>query len=337
MRRQGALLAGIGASIGMAILIFDARTAYQGASEGIDLCIRTVIPALFPFFVLSILLTGNLVGQSIPFLRPIGKLCGIPLGSESLLLVGLLGGYPVGAQNIAQAYELGQLSGSDARRMLSFCSNAGPAFIFGMISQLFPNLIITWCLWGIHIFSAIMVGIIFPGKSTAHIPMKKSAGITLSFSLERAIKVMAGVCGWVILFRIILSFLNRWFLWLLPETVQVIAAGLLELTNGCSGLNEIENLGLRFILCSGFLSIGGLCVTMQTVSVTGTLGIGQYVPGKITQTAISILAATLLQYILFQPEQQCMIPILILTVCVLVCGIMIFLRNNSRKMQQIGV
>ena len=337
MRRQGALFAGIGASVGMVILIFDARTAYQGASAGIELCIRTVIPALFPFFVLSILLTGNLVGQSIPILRPVGKLCGIPQGSESLLLIGLLGGYPVGAQNVAQAYESGQLSGSDARRMVSFCSNAGPAFIFGIISQLFPNLIITWSLWGIHIFSAIMVGIIFPGKSTAHNSLKESSGITLSLSLERAIKVMAGVCGWVILFRIILSFLDRWIFWLLPETIQVITAGLLELTNGCSRLNEIKNLGLRFILCSGFLSIGGLCVTMQTVSVTKTLGIGQYVPGKITQTAISILTASLLQYILFKPEQQCMIPTFILIVCILVCSIPVFLQNNSRKMQQIGV
>lgn len=337
MRKQAVLSTGISASIGMLILIFDSRTACQGAADGIDLCIRTVIPALFPFFVVSIFLTGNLAGQSVPLLNPVAKLCGVPQGGESLLLIGLLGGYPVGAQNIAQAYESGLLSASDAKRMLAFCSNAGPAFVFGMLSQLFQDSKIIWCLWGIHIFSAVTVGIIFPGKRTSEIPAQNRRNLSLSASLERAIKVMAGVCGWVILFRIVLAFLERWVLWLLPETLQVILAGILELTNGCYNLNGIEHLGTRFILCSGFLDLGGLCVLMQTISVTGSLGTGKYVPGKIMQTAISILIASFAQLVLFQPEERCQLNICTLLLCTISCIIPIFLRNNSRNIQAFGV
>ena len=43
------------AALGMIVLILDAKTALSGAREGIDLCMRTVIPALFPFFICILL------------------------------------------------------------------------------------------------------------------------------------------------------------------------------------------------------------------------------------------------------------------------------------------
>ena len=70
--------AGIAAGIGMLILILDSRTALEGASAGIQLCIQTLIPALYPFFVLSIVFTGALAGVSFPVLSVLGKACGLP-------------------------------------------------------------------------------------------------------------------------------------------------------------------------------------------------------------------------------------------------------------------
>jgi hypothetical protein len=63
--------------------------------------------------------------------------------------------------------------------------------------------------------------------------------------------------------------------------------GILELTNGCIHLGTLEDPELRFAVCAVLLSFGGLCVTMQTVSVTGKLGSGLYFPGKILQTCIT--------------------------------------------------
>ena len=97
------LLTGIGGCIGLLVLILDAKTALQGARQGVELCLKTVIPSLFPFFVLSILLTSSLLGSRIPLLRPLGRLCGVPKGAESLLIPAFLGGYPVGAQSVPEA------------------------------------------------------------------------------------------------------------------------------------------------------------------------------------------------------------------------------------------
>jgi len=163
------ILTGSFAALGLLLLILDAKTGLKGANEGITLCLYTVVPALFPFFVLSALLTSSLTGGKNRLFGLLGKLCRIPEGSEILLATGLLGGYPVGAKSVAQAWEKGWLSQEDARRMLGFCSNAGPAFLFGMLSQVFRNTKALWVLWGIHILSAVITARLLPGDKVQHV------------------------------------------------------------------------------------------------------------------------------------------------------------------------
>ena len=50
--RKKQLWTGIAASMGMLVLILDGKTALEGARQGIELCLRTVVPSLFPFFLL---------------------------------------------------------------------------------------------------------------------------------------------------------------------------------------------------------------------------------------------------------------------------------------------
>lgn len=285
------LLTGIGGCIGLLVLILDAKTALQGARQGVELCLKTVIPSLFPFFVLSILLTSSLLGSRIPLLRPLGRLCGVPKGAESLLIPAFLGGYPVGAKSVAEACRGGQLSRAQAERMLAFCNNAGPAFLFGMAGAMFPGKWMAWALWGIHIAGALFAALMIPGPPRETVTMPSKTPLSLSDALNKAIKVMASVCGWVILFRVLLAFLSRWFLWLLPRAAQVAVTGLLELSNGCCELMAVADIPARFCICSGILAFGGLCVTMQTLSVTQGLSLRLYFAGKAAQTVFSLALA----------------------------------------------
>ena len=280
-------LYGIGAAAGMLVLILDGKTALAGARSGIELCLMTVIPALFPFIVLSVLLSGALLGASILPLRPVGKILKMPAGTESLLLCAFLGGYPSGAVAVSEAFRAGSLSKDTAERLLSFCNNAGPAFLFGMTLSLFPDAGAAWLLWGIHILSALAVGILIPGKEYSPVKLKKG-GSSIGV-IKKAITVMATVCAWVILFRIIITFLDRWILWLFPPEVRVAVIGVLELSNGCCSLTLVNDVRVRLILCSGMLALGGLCVTMQTVSSVRGLKMNQYYLGKILQFVCSIL------------------------------------------------
>lgn len=298
MARRNQMIPVFLAATGMLALILDSKTAVNGAAEGIDICVRTVIPSLLPFFVLSILLTNTASGIHSSLLSPIGRLCGIPDGAVPLLLVGLLGGYPVGAQAVAEAYESGYLTKKDAHRMLGFCSNAGPAFIFGIAGCLFSAKKTTFILWLIHIISALIVAITIPGRSTGHCTLSVPRKISLPYALNKAIKIMAGVCGWIILFRVLIAFLDRWFLWMLPESIKLLITGFLELANGCCSLLGTRSEFVRFVFSSLFLSFGGLCVGMQTIAATGDLGTGWYFPGKILQTVFSLtLSAVTAQYL----------------------------------------
>lgn len=323
---------GIISALGLLLLILDAKTALNGAAEGIRLSLMTVIPSLLPFFILSMLLTSTLTGQRFHLLKPFGKLCGMPKGCESLLIIGLLGGYPVGAQAVSQAYRAGQLDKLNAQRMLGFCSNAGPAFLFGMVAVKFSSQWTAWALWGIHVISALLVGMLIPGKSDGSTILSTGKPITISEALERSVKTMAAVCAWVTVFRVIIAFLDRWFLWLLPVDVQAIVFGILELANGCCELEMIQNEGLRFITCAGILGLGGLCVTMQTVSVTGDLGTGLYFPGKLLQCTLSLFFAAILQYLLLPSAQrwQGAVYIMLITgAAFTLCAV--FLRKKQKK------
>lgn len=327
------------AALGMLVLILDTQTAIAGVRSGIELCLRTLIPSLFPFFILSILLTGNLLGSRIKLLRPIGRLCGIPEGAESLLAVGFLGGYPVGAQNVALACRSGSLSKSDAERMLAFCSNAGPSFLFGIVGAAFDSPWIPWALWGIHIGSALLVAMaVRPGSFGNAIKMP-SKTVTLSGALHQALTVMAQVCGWVIVFRMILTYLDRWFLWLLPEEAKIILTGILELSNGCVQLRSLENEGLRFITASVILALGGLCVCFQTSSVVDSLSLKYYFPGKLLQAAVSFLLAFVIQ--LISAAQRCVVcPAYIVLVLLFALIVVQFLRktqNSSSIPLSVGV
>lgn len=328
---------GVAACLGMLLLILDAKTALAGAREGISLCISAVIPSLFPFFVLTNLLTGSLVGAGTRFLRPLGRLCGIPEGGESLLITGLLGGYPAGAGCIRQAYDAGQLSPSDARRLLGFCSNAGPSFLFGLVAMKFPSLHMAWVLWGIHILSAFLVGIALPGKTTARISPLRGANISVSGALKTSLRTMASVCGWVVIFRVVIAMLSRWCLWLLPREGQLAVIGILELTNGCCDLEQIGSVGLRFLFAAGLLGFGGLCVVMQTASVVGDLGIKTYLLGRILCAIFSVLLAAVYQSLFFG-EAGFSAPILILLViAAAVLVILVKKRKNSSIPAAIGV
>lgn len=313
-------------ALAMAALILDGKTAVSAGADAVELCIRVLIPSLFPFFVFSPLLASG----SGALFRPLAKLLQLPEGADSILLVSFLGGYPVGAAVTAQHYNDGNLSSLDARRMIAFCSNAGPSFIFGIGSRFFPNVCYCWLLWGIHITSAVLVGVLTPkdGKRIFH--PKKNA-LSLTDALKNAITVMATVCGWVILFRILIAFLDRWGLWAAPVQLRVVLCGILELANGCCMLNEINSTGLRMILFCGFLGFGGLCVLLQTRSVTGGMDISLYLPGKVTQTAISILLCSVAQ--LFLPlADRYVLPVWVFVLAAIICLFYpIRLRKNENK------
>ncbi len=294
------LWTGAAASIGMLILILDGQTALNGAKAGIELCLKAAIPSLFPFFLLSTILTksfGRAAGVRIPLLC---RLLGVPKGTEAIVLTGFLAGYPVGAKLTAQAWRTGTLNKPAAERMLGFCSNAGPAFLFGMAGSLFTHPGTAWVLWAVQLISALMVSAVLPREDTEVSKGMYCPAAASGSAIGTAIQAMGTVCGWIVIFRVIISFLQRWILWMFPVPAQVALIGLLELSNGCYALEAIPVESLRFLLCACMLSCGGICIAAQTATVTDGLSLKYYLTGKLLQTAFSfIISLAIIQGIFY--------------------------------------
>ena len=343
MKSRKSVYTMIVSSVALLVLILDANTALSGATYGVEICVRTLIPSLFPFFVLSVLLTNVFAGVKIPLLTYLGKMIGIPVGAESILVAGFLGGYPVGAQCIGQAYQAGQIKKQDALHMLAFCNNAGPAFLFGMAGTLFTEQRIPFVLWIIHILSAISVGVLFSRQAEGQMEILPAQPISQSQAVNMALRSMALVCGWVVLFRVLLSFLQRWLFWLLPGPICVFLSGILELANGCMELNRLPEEELRFLLVSIFLGFGGMCVGMQTCGILGQCGLnsGRYFPGKILHGIISGLMAWLVIPLVFPDSTIPMFRMVWFPSGLLLIsyahGFLKFRKNNSSIPSKAGV
>ena len=305
-------------ALGFLLLILDSRTALNAGQEAINLCIYSIIPSIFPFLILGNTLTNALCGANLRLLRPLGRILRIPNRTEGLFITGILGGYPTGAQVVAQAWESRQISKAQAQRMLAFCSNAGPSFLFGILGSMFPKMWMPWLLWGIHIFSAIAVSVLIPATDSSSCVRSIKSNVTIADSLKNAVKTMGIICGWIILFRVILAFSDCWFLYWLPESLRITVHGILELANGCCSLDAIASTGMRFVISGGILAFGGICVVMQTVSVTGKLGIRTYLEGKLMQTAISVLLCYFSQYFLFSNTERVAFPVYFVIILALI-------------------
>ena len=287
--RQQRLLTGLFSGLGIFFLILDRPTALSGAGEGLKLSLQTVIPGLFPFFFLTALLSSSL--GSCRWMKPLGMLMGVPENCTSLLIPAFLGGYPIGAKTVADCCNSHSIDKETGKRLLFFCSNAGPAFLFGVLPAVLPEKWMILSLWGIHIITAILISLWIPavredpGKAPGNALIKPSQAMT------SAVRASALVSGWIICFRILIAAADHWVLWRLPQWSQVFAAGLIELTAGCSRLSCIPSVELRFVFAAGFLGFGGLCISMQTASVLGGLPIKPYIIGKLLHGTLSMLLA----------------------------------------------
>ena len=311
--KKSAAMKGLFATLGLIVLILDTKTAFKGATEGVASCISTVIPSLFPFILLSCWLNDSVAGESDRMPERIMKSAGLPKGSGPILISALLGGYPSGAQAVYRAYCNGRFGKKDAERVLAYTNNAGPAFIFGMAGHIFPSRAAPWFLWGIHILSAWMVRLIIGAsggtKDKDIPPSAHKTDIIMTTS-----KIMCTICAWVITFRIIVSYLEVLLEPWVPSSTKTVLFGSLELVNGCCSLPEVIDVRSRFVILSGLLAFGGVCVMMQTISVVRELSTGYYLAGKLLQTVFSIIIATALAYQKWYLMAVFLVPVIVLVI-----------------------
>ncbi len=143
-------------------IVFNAEESFDAALAGIKLFINIVFPSLFPFFVTTELLTnlGFVHAISVilePIMRPIFNL---PGSGSFPFAMGIISGYPIGAKATVNLRQKNMCTKSEGERLLAFCNNSGPLFIFGAVAVgMFHNSSLGLLLYTAHILSSLTVGL----------------------------------------------------------------------------------------------------------------------------------------------------------------------------------
>lgn len=285
------------------LMLFFSKDSVQLAADGLSVWFQTMIPALFPFMLLSCLLVRQQMTEKLSFfLSPL--LCPLlrisPQGVYCVL-TGFLCGFPMGARNIAELYRIKEISRKEAQYLLGFCNNMGPLFI---LSVLLPSLAIKNIpavffllgIYGIPFLYALLVRLISPlplnlcqksPSKAATEPFLKSLDSAIHSGIE-GITVLGAyliVGNLLYLFPLIVSrSLTRYTDIVLPDILLCASRCLLEITGGIHALSGRLPLFLLTVL-----PLGGLCCLLQTKGMlAGTdLSMRRYVFDKLLQCLLS--------------------------------------------------
>lgn len=299
----------IGCLISGLILLLRPEITTAAVREGLLICSDAIIPSLLPFsIIINILLeTAFFQTNNTIVTKSIKYLFHLPAQAAPILVIGNLAGFPLGAKTTLKLYQSNELSKETAEQLLMFCSNAGPAFIFGVIgAKVFSSPLVAFCLWIIHIAGAILIGIALRPKETLdnNIIRPKCSKLKASSIIVKSI-VAAGhsvfkICVFVVVFSILTAHLQS----VLPPiwqrgTVFAFLIGAIELSKGSILLSDLTK-RTAFIAGSVLLAWNGLCIHCQVLSeLDGTnISAKKYCIGKMLHVLISAAIACVIAPIL---------------------------------------
>lgn len=288
-----------------AALLFFPDVSAAAAREGVTLCLQTVLPSLFPFFVLSSLLVQSDVPRllSRAMAGVMYPLFGVSGAGASALILGLLGGYPVGARTVAELYGRGEIGREEAEQLLAFCNNSGPGFFLGVCgTAVFGSARAGMYLYLIHVGAALVTGVLL--RRDLGLPRRKAvsrqrAPFDLAAAVQGSFAAVGSVSAFVIFFMVLLRLLSLVpALAALPPLPRAALFGFVEMTNGVNALPATRT---GFVLCAAIMNWGGLSVQTQTCAMLAgsALSARRCVIGKAVQALAGVPLALLAAQRLF--------------------------------------
>ena len=240
----------------------------------------------------------------------VSLLFGIGGAGASALLLGVTGGYPLGADAVARLRRSGALTREQAERALAFCNNSGPAFLVGAAGVgVFHSAGYGLLLYGVHVLSAVLVGMLFASRSGGSLPEPRGqiAAVSLAQALPEAVRsavcAVLTVSGFVVTFSVVTGMLDA--SGLLPALVGTLSArlglelhfaralctGVLELGTGIGAMQGLTPTPANLALAAFLIGWGGVSVHCQTAAVLAGTDIksARHTAGRLLHGVISAL------------------------------------------------
>lgn len=271
------------------------------------LFVNRVLPPLFPYMVISKLIVSLELLTPLNRFLGIGRIFRLPNESSSVILTGLLCGFPVGASGTCTLYESGIISKKDAERLAALSSNTSPAFILGTVSSLWNSKTYGIFLYIVQTLSAVIVAKTVScvaheqgsARRTITEPSRKSFTAELCKSVSESAYACLAVCAYIVFFRTVAVI----FSCLIPFLSPVFSV-IFEFSSGCAIGATIG--GAVGIFMTGFaVGFAGLSVMMQNYNLLGQHGIPMKTlwVSKVVQ-GFFCGAASVLFYFVFTPKSH---------------------------------
>jgi sporulation integral membrane protein YlbJ len=308
------VIAALGA---LALMLLCPADALEGARYGLALCAQVIVPSLLPFFVATSLLNAlglpEYLGRRLT--PAMNRLFGVSGAGCAAFILGITGGYPLGAAAIADMRARGAVGRDEAENLLGFCNNSGPAFIIGAAGVgVFSSSAAGLLLYFSHAAAALMTGVLLsrpaaepPAPGPVH-----TGAVSLSRALPEAVKksvaAVLGVCGFVVTFTVLVGLLDSQGAFssvtgaaaaatgLELHFVRALLTGLLELGSGIGAMQGLALTPGNLALASFILGWGGVSVHFQTMAAIADTDIKgvRHLAGRLMSGCISAAISFLL-------------------------------------------
>lgn len=264
----GCMLLTLFSAVFLIFLIYNPALCTLGATKGLSLWYKQVLPALFPAMSAASFLISRKSIQA--------ALNHLPFPASAAFLSGLLCGSPMGALTCSGLYASKLLSQRSARWVVCFVQLPSPLFLSGFVASTLLALpanmrfIFLLCAYLPFFASFLLCTLLFLLKPAAKYSILLEKDIQKAASPEPSLNDICDTCllllvriGVLLMFFSILSeFLNS----AAPQSaVQTILIGMLEMTTGIIKISSLNTLSLRYksAICLFLLGFGGICVHIQ--------------------------------------------------------------------------
>ncbi len=265
--------------------------------QGITLAVRSIIPSLFPFLILSDIFIYQFSEESGALGRIFSKAFGMPPSAISAFLCGCFSGFPVGVKCAAELYSHGDIENSELERLIGFVNNPSPAFVIAAVGTMRGSTREGVILYISVLAATIITGLLF-SKRYKSSTVEKRQQLRTKFSLVTSIKNAAytsiGISAYIIFFSALLGIIDALFV--SPE-ITLIFSLFLEIGNAASLLAKSQlNSATSLALTAFALGFSGISVHMQARSL---LPNGIYMKKYIIMKLVVGVAAAAITLLIF--------------------------------------
>ncbi len=281
----------------------------HSVSVGLSLCASVIIPSVFPYMVISDLISNTVDFRqfrllSFTFSYAFNQKC----ESLSAFILGILCGFPLGAKRACELYKSGIITKGEAERLIGFTNNPGIAFIVSGIGVgLIGDVWLGALLYLSCVLSAIFVGVLFSigsGRDRHSSSPYESHVRRCTFSLTDSIRTAGTstvtVCSFIVFFSSVCGLIRSLSL---PSYVYLFAVSLLEVGSATSIICKASYLPdiIRLSFLAFAVGSSGLSVHLQAGAyLRGTdIKMHYYFPMKLLQGVVCTFIFRVLIFLMY--------------------------------------